>query len=945
MERIVADCNNEWIPLSEEHKELMRKIQNLLDQFNTTESVNASQSVNASHLVSGFYGTGKTMFLLLIVKESLNRNIVPIYILADDIIENCKGNSPQELGNSINEYVQKIYESVISRSEENLFRLVKNSNGNIKGCVYSKVLSSLPKGEKDLKYVVLVDEMEDRYNKLKEMVGVDPLREWLDNKTYLKFIAMTPTGIYDLGGADENRLSKEFRMPRVSLEFIRSNFGLQASYSNLLWWLSRGIPRQIVKNFPVIENLKEKLSDSDIYEILQPLDRIGKEPVVVKAINLPESHSKINKILSLYPQKSDKKFQGLKISKELYENEGMLSEILQKVFDLNTESEKTVSLLLAKYIRYTAISLSDDNFDAYIPIGEIPDLLKLSIDNMLEADYKRQEVQNSLLKIWDVDKSAETKNIQSNLISYIIKNNIQGFMYDEGLENILPFTISEIRQMFPFLISNPLISADPKEVIQKLEGKGQPIIVGENFSFFASLRDLKNFIKNSDTFKAQVLEDGNWRILAYSESSNSHPDDIKDDPFINWLQESRKVVIKEIPGQLSNFLLSLYGIADDNHLETIEKIVMEKKETMIKRKFSIYYDSLRRWIDELKLNPITFFKNKGELNGASHTWGSNQLKEEKVAIAGLSLVFEQSLTGKEKEDIVSIRNLFRTTGKKGLLAQLKVGKGRPTLADDMLLRDNYEQVLDSPIIQELKNFWNENEKNMLKRLVYMLSLNDFKKLGSNTNESRFLEALWRVKQDDFELGDIDGLRLKISDLKDKINHIIEGSTKIQNDFGLYITIENNKDKIINLDIVNGLDKFLEIKPDNKFMKFIYEIFGEGILQEESDVNSIDKKFSQLEDLIKNISDNHKKLEDYLSGEKEGEMVLKFMGVKFSELKNYLNDFLHLDGESELMSGDAVSNIKSLNKNFEDMSILIFDLGNNLKEILGMLKEKQLIEAM
>ena len=101
--------------------------------------------------------------------------------------------------------------------------------------------------------------------------------------------------------------------------------------------------------------------------------------------------------------------------------------------------------------------------------------------------------------------------------------------------------------------------------------------------------------------------------------------------------------------------------------------------------------------------PKCFFRGKPEPKGLSDVWGSTQLNEEEVAVAGLALSF-YNLTPSDETNLISIRELFRTKEKRGELADIKVGKGLPTLADDLLPRkDRRGEIVDSPSVDDLRN--------------------------------------------------------------------------------------------------------------------------------------------------------------------------------------------------------------------------------------------------
>lgn len=228
MEKIFADIDIEWKPLSNDHEKLESFFIKILDSFLKDEEI------HSSYLISGVFGQGKTTFLYHICKKSVEKGMLPIFVIARDIFEIINANDYGEVKIEIDKIVtnlknflqakdfpkyQEYIKSMSSESQEKLLDFYKKNYDNISH--FDKV-------------IFIVDELEDVYKKLKEKAGSDPLRTWLEGKSYLKILALTPSGIHDLGGADESRLIK-WNIPPVSIEYIRETTGFSTGKANALW--------------------------------------------------------------------------------------------------------------------------------------------------------------------------------------------------------------------------------------------------------------------------------------------------------------------------------------------------------------------------------------------------------------------------------------------------------------------------------------------------------------------------------------------------------------------------------------------------------------------------------------------------------------------------------------------------------------------------------------
>lgn len=503
MKSPIAGINDEWENLSDDHEKLTKDIHAVLDSY-LNNSGNGPD--NPSFLITGVYGAGKTSLLVHIFKESLDRGLLPVYVLAEDIFKDVTG-TQGDLKRKANEFIS-IFVQKFEASDCLLMKeALAAGDKDLKADLIDVLNQNRNKIIEPRKLVILVDELEDEYKSIKTRIEADPLRLWLEDKTYLKFLSLTPSGVYDLGGADEGRLTK-INIPSVNIRYLRNKMGLQAGRSNALWWLSRGIPRNIVKGFEKIGQIQNVPDDHELSRLLtSELDRIGKPPGQVSAVDLPTDHSKIKFLIDIQPQQTQP-FQGFKIGQKL--SEGQLSNVFQGIFKLNETAEKReLALLIAHYFKLVSATISDDNFTSYLRNDELNEFMILVLDILLEHEFKSPVVEKTMSQLFKIYE--EVKDTPSLLPPFIL-GQIGEIVYAQ-VDKELPFRINEMRKLFPPYMANPIIKSDPDWVIQQVSGKGKPICrLTDNVLFFLTYKDLEDYVETDD-FKSKVLADGKHLII------------------------------------------------------------------------------------------------------------------------------------------------------------------------------------------------------------------------------------------------------------------------------------------------------------------------------------------------------------------------------------------------------------------------------------------------
>lgn len=935
MEKIFADISQKWEPLSTDHEKMASYFEDVLDTFLRGDDI------HPSYLITGVFGQGKTTFLYHILRESIDKGILPIFVIARDIFEKIDAKDYGDVKEGINKIVEKLKADFqrgdFSQYRQYIMSLPKRSQEELIG-FYQRNLDKISHSDK---VILLVDELEDIYKKIKEKAGSDPLRTWLEDKSYLKILSLTPSGIYDLGGADESRFIK-WNVPPVSIEYIREKIGLPAGKANALWWLSRGVPRHIIQNLGKLKNISEEDDSYKIRETLESLERIGKEPARVNAVEVgPDfDDSKYKFIINLIPQKSQP-YRGFLITKEL--NEGKLSELLKKMFNLVHESEKGLSLTIAHYFKLVAMVLSDEDFTAYVDANEINEFMELVLDILLENEYKKPVVEKNMARLLEV--SEKLRSDPNLLLTALITNPPPGIFFENEVNKKLPFTINEIRKLFPPSVANPIIKSEPDVVLRDVESKGKPVCKSDDFMFFASYRDFEKYL-STDEFKNAILPEGkSFVILLPEEDFGSYEDAInnptsKSEQILKWLLNNGKLKVVKSSPSIKIFLLSLYGYEyrTPYNIDNIAEKVRSSQEILLKKKFEVYYTALNELIKDNKPTPKYFFKEKPEPKGLRDVWGATQLKEETAAIAGLALSFYE-LPPNDRANLVSLRELFRTKGKRGDLADIKVGKGLPTLADDLLPRKDIKGIVDAPSVEDLESFWSKDDREELDILSRLLDLQEFKKLSEDLNHKRILEAFWRATRDEFDINGINELKRRLEEVIKKLEFIQKVEKKCSSELKLGLIFGEREVIIKSLD---GLKKLVGLSFESKLPKFILKLYLEAILKKiEASASKLYIDVQRIDEGIGNLNKRVSEIVQYLSDKKE---VLDFISdrASFEDIEQELNNLLIIDADLDLSRAereiyDRLRSTEAIFTNFGKLE-------NKLNELKQKLTQYNLLEV-
>ena len=404
----------------------------------------------------------------------------------------------------------------------------------------------------------------------------------------------------------------------------------------------------------------------------------------------------------------------------------------------------------------------------------------------------------------------------------------------------------------------------------------------------------------------------------------------KNEQFLAWLLNQGKLKVVKCPSPIKTFLLSLYGYESEipYNIDSIAENIRASQDILLKKKFELYYTALNELVEDNKPDPKRFFEGKEKLPGEGTQWGPGYLEEE-IDVAGLSLAF-YNLDGQDKSNLVELGRLFRTQGRRGELADLKIGKGMPKLADIHLPEKNrHGQIADSNLIGRLRDFWRKDEREILGRLAILLDVKDFEKLSDNPNYKRILKAFWKARRDDFNVDNIDSLKRRLGEIIEKLKFIQEVESKLNENLKLRLALEDKENNIVKS--LDGLGKLVGLSFKKKPPKFIHKLYLEATL------NKIETPVIRLHEDIWRINENVEELEKeirntirYLSGRKD---ILDFLSDKLSSFEDIKQELERLKMvDNDLSISDANREMEDRVRDVETIFTKLTELEEKLTKL-------------
>ena len=932
----VADYNRKWDYLSREHKTKDEQIRQILKSYVDDEPL-----TYMAYAVLGTYGAGKTQFLYHVHKVAIEEGIIPLYFLAEDLFTEVISEdqiwTPGGVYSLVEGKISKVKE-LLCAGENLKLREILDPRGKIQKdspeVIEEALQKSSGKMQEDPKVILLVDELEGQYGNLQSIVRTSdrsPLREWLESRSHLKVLAFAPAGIYELGGADRDRV-KRIVLPPAEVKYLRQNLVKDAGKSNSCWWLSRGKARQLFKCVDILSEVGDTDDASRVSRIIrQELDPIGQPPTEVPAAatyKIPPS--KIPFVFKLSPLAGDKRRRYVIDTEKL--RAGEFAEKLIEAFRIGKDN----AMLISEYFGKTLQALSDDNFVTYVDEDDLPELFCLVLDHFLEYEHGDPELSKTFGEILSLYERAKK---ESAAIYGII-----GRLWDlRETEYGLPLTVNEVRESFPFPTMNPIVKNHiPKDMKRKWEGQGLPLWMWKEGSttvvFCASSRDLKAY-SGTDEFKSLSLLDGNavLSLLPPDEEIGAEKG-----PFLKWLEENEKFRLAKLQPLLSDFLLSASGELSDipgELKETLGRFHEDKQDVLLSRKSEIYEKAFDDTVRDELPKPMRYCSETPP--DATTVWGKGQIERE-ISVCGVALAFS-NLKPEERNILIHLRELFKGSregrGEGDLHALLPSRGGYSTLADDLLPRlGRKKEMKDADPVTRLRSYWRDGEKRNLENLARILPVEDYLKLYPEEDINRLLEAVWRVTRAEFQTEEVDQhadkLRMDIIPTLQDCRELEKLATSFGLggvDFGDYEWLVKSLPSFERLSEI--LDKSSDVSP---LVRSIMVNLAKNIEEVDSDIADLADLCSNARRAIQDLRESAETLEQNYS---EYKRAVRFVGLSKKDLKELIDEQTTIDGtlrteKIEEEANERKDYLDTVSARFAELEEKLDQLQETLSQIRG-----------
>ncbi|OYT26782.1 MAG: hypothetical protein B6U95_07050 [Thermofilum sp. ex4484_82] len=937
MAGIIPSYKKRWEFLSEKHRELEDKLESILKEYSESPSPNWPYWSNA---VIGVFGAGKTQFLYHIYQKSLQYGFLPLYFLAEDLFGDIfkvdeDERTPGKLSEIASKKVETAKNAIAKNDREALEKILNPKNREeLREMIQDLLNVFSSKNVSNAKTVVLVDELEQQYKSLQDKVRADersPLRDWLERKDFLKFVALAPAGIYEMGKADQTRCHR-LVIPPVDVEYIKKKYFRQhPGKANACWWLSRGKPRHVFKAFEKLRDLNTTaLEPGEIKLFIRDeLDPIGEEPSSVPpAILEGLPVTKWRYVLDLSPIETEPKRRYCVNADRL--NFALLAEKLSEFFKIRREE----AVLVSYYLKTIIKALSDQHNLIYLDPNDLAELFALTIDLLLEYEHASPGTKERLGEFMRLYEDSKDPSLHAYLLHFWeMKETVKG----------LPLTIKEIRATFPFPIMNPIVKGHlPKAVKEKWEGKGLPLWKWEKNNttilFFASWRDFENYVQ-TDEFRDLALPQGKGVLYILPAGELKE----KKSPLIEWLERNGKVRGLVTPSLLTDFLLSLAGEIEGEipgRFSEIISILQESKENeILSRKVRIYYESINRLVSNSLPEPSPLWIESPPY--ADTVWGKNQIGDRKIVIPCIALAFAD-LSLKERQLVALLHELFKG-GRKGagvgdLHFSLPRG-GYVSMATDILTRYESGDLKESEPISKLKRYFKKHKE--LVSLARLVSLNDFLKLENEENINRLLESFWRAVRGEFDYKGLDYLANWLEkDVLPTIDAAVNIEARAVNILGLEgIDFEESEDIVRAKDslqrLLQGIKEALTDEGEGApLVKALFTLFVRPLKDKESTLSDLQ---GQLEEARQALDNLEKVCENLRKNLWEYRKASQFAEIKEEHIEEAISEVTSLRGRITLRqltekADDGRQRLESLSSLLEELEKQIDLLSQNFNEL-------------
>jgi len=839
----IADYRQEWEALSDQHEELLDQVKGGIHDFATGETLELY-----SYAVVGVFGAGKTQLLYHISELCAEEGILPMYFEADYLFEDVfamDSPAPKDVHEVVELHVQEVKDAVADNNTDRVSEILNSGDDQDQEQMIEMIMDRFGGTDVD-DHAILVDELEQQYGELQEHVRAEknknsPLRDWLESKNSLKFIALAPAGIYEMGGADQTRCNR-LVIPPADVMYIRENlFSGDAGAANACWWLSRGNPRHITKNLDDIDDAKSLQDPVEIQRFLDNLDQVGQDPSRVPAVSIESGNlepADYEHLLDLRPKAADE-HKRFVIDVTSVDKGDFIVEV-EDTFGV----DRTTATYVTEYFFFVVNALSDRDGFAYFREEETKDLFALSFDFLLEYQHNNPRIEQSLRGLTET-----YTDVNEGEIALMLNQICEYKKTDRGL----PLTLSSIRELFPLPIVDPLVRGNsPSEVSDDFEGRGLPIWEmdqqNKTVYVFLSQRDFKAYT-SSDAFETAVIPDGQGALCLICDEI----DDLNDDT-LEWYQDHGKLNLVQVPPLLADFLTSIAGEEVANlpgDLESALDSLVTDADPILSRKVKIYRESLLNTVDEELPSPEEFCSREPKnLN----VWGGDQISSREIVVPALAIAYRNLDTADEKL-LNGIYELFQSGGPLTFIAKNR--SGYPTIARDMLPQQSPKGGYEHQnVIKNVETYFNSESE--LRAYAQMVSEDTFRKLTENENKDRLLTALWRAQRGDFDSGQLDG---NSTWLKNEVMNTLSDAEELEEDsvaIGIggidWSDNENYVSAYSNGDLQTLQSNTEEAISDGDIVvKKLYELYLGAAREDNTDLTRFSSTISDGEQALKNLN--------------------------------------------------------------------------------------------
>jgi len=279
-----------WQDLSEELRSVRKTLENLIIRY----AVKKEKGLR-THIIVAPYGSGKTTLLKHLELFSWNKGVPAVRVNLSEIVKHITERTEK-----------KISESILSRFFESFFehKVEHVSIPGISNEVKEKIINNYKNNR--VKGVLLIDEIEEEYNRLKEIILAETtiFRGVFDDVCegklrVLPILAFGPSSIFMeavslAGGWRTITLSIPLIEPKCVKNLLKNKLRMKNEFlvkalSNMVWWAGKGrygwvsklieagIPEAVISTLSKIENDKEYLDSIDYLVKEELMDNLRQE--------------------------------------------------------------------------------------------------------------------------------------------------------------------------------------------------------------------------------------------------------------------------------------------------------------------------------------------------------------------------------------------------------------------------------------------------------------------------------------------------------------------------------------------------------------------------------------------------------------------------------------------------------------------------------------------